>query len=551
MQLKIEKEDAIFSIDISSRSIKIVVINFKGEILNSYSKSHKILTDEDTEFGRLLDIEQIWGGIIEGLKELTKFAMEKGIKIVAISGCAQRISALFLGKDKDETGEYIPVYCGANIDTRGVDSEWMIDDEFSEEELFDITARGPPLLFGPARLLWFKEEKEEIYNQVYKYMSLDDYLAYKFTHKFVTDYGNASDSGLFDIDAGRWSSEIINRFEFNEEWFPEVVESGSIVGNVIPKVLKEIGLVSNGDEEKNLGTNPIVFIKGGGDTHLSVLGMGCINSGDLGIVLGSSTPIFYITKTLIKDPQSNIWTNYYLNGNTWAIEANTGFTGRIIEWFLRSFYDSLDYSKIDMALKMIKPGSDGVMADLGPGKMDFKNQTDIPQSFFKFPSQSSILEVDINRETFLRAAIENIIYGIVENIELIDEMLEAVEKFDANGQEPKDRDKEENQEKIKDKEADLKKIKRIFCGGGLSKSKGIIEILASIINKEIFVPENALSAHIGHIILTSKALGIYPDYLTAINNIIKLKKIKPKHELYILYKKLFPNWKKFKSETKK
>ena len=57
----------------------------------------------------------------------------------------------------DKQGEVI--YGGPNTDVRGIDSVYLIEDEFSEEELFKITGHSPSILFCLARLLWFQEDR--------------------------------------------------------------------------------------------------------------------------------------------------------------------------------------------------------------------------------------------------------------------------------------------------------------------------------------------------------------------------------------------------------
>ena len=66
----------------------------------------------------------------------------------------------------DKKGQVI--YGGPNIDIRGIDSAYLIENEFIERDLFDITGHCPSFLFCLARLLWFREEEEEIYNKISK-----------------------------------------------------------------------------------------------------------------------------------------------------------------------------------------------------------------------------------------------------------------------------------------------------------------------------------------------------------------------------------------------
>ncbi|MHA1339108.1 MAG: FGGY family carbohydrate kinase [Promethearchaeota archaeon] len=507
----------IIGIDISSVKIKIGLIKENGSILCEYQSDYSIY--EDGDFGKKMDLDEIWTKILEGMKYVISNSKIDPKTIVAISSDTMRMA--FIGLDKKNEA----VYAGPNIDARGTDSQWIIDDEFEgvegEQELFSITARSPPLLFGLARLLWFREEDEEIFEKIEKFVSFDDWIQFKLTGNLVIDECMASETQAFDIKNRTWSQEILKRFELNDNIFPSLVKSGTITGYLKEEIIEKLQL----DLDPNLKLK-IAVVKAGPDTQTSLLGMGCIlnknkNSFNLGITLGSSAPLMLVVDKPIIDPNMNFWTSCNILENSWIIEANTGMTGKVYNWFknniLVDLSDNLD-RLVEKYLNETEPGANSTFAFLGPEKMNFKEQTNIKQSIFVFPSQSTISDIKSNRATFTRAVIENIGFGVYENYIGLKEIISP------------------------------KEIENIYVSGGMANSKEILQIICDILGRDIYFPQVAESAYIGMLILSLVALKRYSTFEEAISNVVKLNKLEFNANNHERYKKIYKQWKNIKSK---
>ena len=207
--------DKILSVDISSKKVKVGIISDKLELETVSVQEYDIINEDVDGFAKRFNMDDMWNKVKLGIKNVIK--ENKPDNIVGISSCGQRIATVFLDKQGNE------IYGGPNTDMRGIDSAYLIEDEFSEEELFKITAHSPFLMFPLARLLWFKDEKEDQYKDINKLLMLDDWIVYKFTGKTYTDYSSLGESLLFDIKKRKWSSEIIEAFNINSEIFYKIM----------------------------------------------------------------------------------------------------------------------------------------------------------------------------------------------------------------------------------------------------------------------------------------------------------------------------------------
>ena len=346
-------ENLILTVDISSNSVKIGVVS---EVLNLDSvlnQKFNVINEDIDGIAKRFDMDELWNKVLKGIQFILQDYRSKEFNIIGISTCAQRIATVFL----DNKGKEI--YGGPNTDARGIDIAYIIDEKFSEEELFEITGHSPSLLFCLARLLWFKEEDEDNYKRIDKVLMLDDWLIYRFSGEFCTDLSSAAESQLLDIRKGDWSTEIIQTFDFNPNFFPKIVDTGAVVGELNEELAKKF----------ELKQKEVPIIKTGGDTQATLLGMGAIEDGNIGISLGSTGPLHLVVNKPILDPKYNHWTLFHSLKRKWLIEGNPGNTGIVYDWLRDYLLKDLSGDKnsiIEEFLKKVKHGSDSTFTFLGP-----------------------------------------------------------------------------------------------------------------------------------------------------------------------------------------
>ncbi|MFW9900097.1 MAG: FGGY family carbohydrate kinase [Candidatus Thorarchaeota archaeon] len=495
--------EKILSIDISSEKVKVGIISDELELETVSVQDYHSLDEDINGFAKSFNMNEIWKKIKIGIKTVVK--ENKPDSIIGISSCGQRMATVFLDKQGNE------IYGGPNTDMRGIDSAYLIEDEFSEEELFNITAHSPFFLFTLARLLWFREEKEELYENFGKILMLDDWIVYKLTGEVYTDYSSLGESLLFDIRKKKWSQEILDVFDINPEILPEIVDPNTFVGELKTELINEFGI-----------TQKVSVFKGCGDTQASLLGMGVIENGTIGISLGTTAPLHLVVDKPIIDTALNFWTECHVIKDKWLIEASTGGTGRAYDWFKNAFISNTegDTNEImDYLISKSKPGISSTYAFLGPELMALKDQTSIKRGVFIFPPPSMIGEELPRLENFAQSVIEGICFGILENFE-------ALLHFSSS--EPK-----------------------IFCAGGMTKSHEFCKILSNILDHEIKVPQIKDSAFIGCAMNVLMGLNLYPDYRSIVDKLIRFEKFTNETQNSNKYKKVFKEWKNLKTKISK
>jgi sugar (pentulose or hexulose) kinase len=449
-------------------------------------------------------MNNLWNTIILGIKQVIEQNKAKSTKIIGISTCAQRIGTVFL----DQQGSVI--YGGPNIDIRGIDSAYLIEDEFSEEELFNITGHSPSLLFSLARLLWFKEEEELLYQKIKHVLMLDDWLVYQLSGKYCTDLSSAAESQFLDIQKRKWSSDIIETFDLDPGLFPEIVDSGTIVGELKQSLSKKF----------DLAQDHVPIIKTGGDTQASLLGMGAIEEGNIGISLGTTAPLQLVTNKPIYDSEYNYWISFHSIKGKWLLEAHSGNTGTAYNWFKECFLNNISNNSdnlMETYLKNTDPGVFSTYAFLGPEHMNIKNQTSIKRGVFVFQPPIMVSEELPKIENFARSVIENIAFGLYENYKGLQKYADSITKT--------------------------------CCAGGMSKSNEFCKILASVLTTDLIIPIVNDSSFIGTAINVLMGLNYYRDYKTILNDLMNVNIVKKNPTLSDVYRNIYNQWKNLKNKV--
>lgn len=142
--------------------------------------------------------------------------------------------------------------------------------------------------FSQGKVLWFQSEKSEHFKKTYKFIHANDYIILLLTgDKVISDYSSALKSG-YDVLNNKWddSSPSLQLSEL----FPEVLKTGTIVGNISRKMSDETGLPCN-----------IKVVLGMTDGCTSLLSTGCSEEGDWCTTIGTTMVIKGLSENYIKD----------------------------------------------------------------------------------------------------------------------------------------------------------------------------------------------------------------------------------------------------------
>jgi sugar (pentulose or hexulose) kinase len=89
-------------------------------------------------------------------------------------------------------------------------------------------------------------------------------------------------------------------------------------------------------------------------------------------------------------------------------------------------------------------------------------------------------------------------------------------------------------------------VTRILIGGGITKSKEFMEMMANVLGREIHVPVIRDSAFVGAVISALVALGRYPNHQAAVADIVQFDVFTPDEKIAAEYQKIYKRWVSYK-----
>ncbi|WP_298750150.1 FGGY family carbohydrate kinase [uncultured Serinicoccus sp.] len=129
------------------------------------------------------------------------------------------------------------------------------------------------------KLAWLAEHESSSIARAHRLHVPHDWLTFRLTGEHVTDRSDASGTGYYSSDTGRWRPDLLEEFVGERDWaatLPHVLQPEEAAGRVTEEAAAALGIPAGA-----------VVAPGGGDQHLAAQGVG-LRPGDRAYSLGTS-----------------------------------------------------------------------------------------------------------------------------------------------------------------------------------------------------------------------------------------------------------------------
>ena len=394
----------IVVVDAGSTRIRCFVFDEEGRVVARRSTPWSYLdTGSTSPYARELDSDAVWKSTARLIGGCLGNSRVEAAQVAAITVTSQRQGVVFLDRDRHV------LYAGPNVDLRAVFEGVAIDDEMGER-VFRTTGRLPSFLFAPAKLRWFMRHEPGVYDRIDRVATLADWLRWRLCGELVSEATLAAEAGLLDVGERRWCTRLLEDLGIQPSGGVPVKKGGTVVGGIRPEAAGLTGIPEG---------VPVVVAPA--DTQCGLLGLGVGRAGQVGIVAGWSIPLVMLTSGLKFDSGRRTWTGCYVEDGLWSLESTCGDAGNSYGWLAGTMWagESRPLDVMDKTTRAVPPGSEGVLALLGPPRMDM-SRLGLRSGGFVFPVPMTF--GGIGREHMARAALESIAFAVRANLE----QLEAV-----------------------------------------------------------------------------------------------------------------------------
>lgn len=328
----------LIGLDIGTSSVKGVLINSKGDVLNTITKKHNYYTENGL---KLLNADDFAKGCFDVIKELSQNADE----VVAI--CASGASGNLMLKGEENS----PIYGWQNNFDKEIVDKYL--GKYTVEEIKQIVGWPKLYSFPLAVLAYLKETQPEKLENAEKVCMSIEYLNFKLTGEWGITGSMGTPFYLIDQEKGRYSKELLDSVGVREEQLPPVMPNCSVLGNLTEDAAKQLGL-----------TTETKVVLGTFDHPAAGRGAGVFNEGEVLLSCGTSWVAFIPFKTRKQPMEKGMLVDPYMSPEgMWCGMKSLPSLAEKLEAARKKYFGKIPYKEFDEMVSVKENGEVAIDLD--------------------------------------------------------------------------------------------------------------------------------------------------------------------------------------------
>lgn len=483
--------ELLLGIDIGTSACKLSVFDKDGSLVFQTSKSYNIYFPYEGYVEQNPD--EWWEAVVKAINEMFIKSDIKAAEIKAIGVAGQSWSCIPIDKNGNVLSN-TPIW----MDTRSSDILEKIEDNIDMEYIFNVSKNPLNPTYSTLKVLWFKENRTDVYKNVYKFLQSNSYIVFRLTNSISQDLSQGYGYHFFDMEKGCWDGKAADMLRIDLELFPEIRACSEVVGYVTKEAAQMTGLQE--------GT-PVVA--GGLDAACCTLGAGVVESGQTQEQGGQAGGMSICMDKPIGNPKLIL--SFHVIEDRWLLQGGT-VGGGSLRWFYEQFgfqekilaeeSKKSPFMIMDEAAKSIPCGCDGLIF------LPYMAGERSP--IWDENAKGLFYGVDYKKTKahFIRSIMEGCAFALKHNLDVASEMNVDIDK--------------------------------LYSVGGAANSPLWCQIKADITNKIIEVPYSDSATTLGAALLAGFGVGLIGDIKSEVKKIVKTNaQYIPNTESHKIYKEYY------------
>nr|WP_162990757.1 FGGY-family carbohydrate kinase [Maliibacterium massiliense] len=227
--------NTIIGIDVGSTNTKAFLFDMQGNVLRSASRktiAHKPISGIGVaEY----DPEELWQNVSACLREISEGGACDQVQSIGVSSFGEASVLL------DGQGEAVyPIISW--FDLRATDACDVLVDALGMHKIYEITGHFANPKFGLTKLMWIKQHAPEAFARARHCLTVHDYITFRLTGAYTTDYSLATRLLCFDIHTCDWSDTMLEASGVPRDLFAPAHPGGTLIGGLQASAATQTGL---------------------------------------------------------------------------------------------------------------------------------------------------------------------------------------------------------------------------------------------------------------------------------------------------------------------
>ena len=479
-------------VDLGTSAVKLLLMNEAGHIEKIVSREYPLSFPHS---GWSEQNPYDWyDKTLDGLKELLSECDKSLVDGISFGGQMHGLVTL------DAQDEVVRPAILWN-DGRTTEETAYLNEQIGRERLTGYTANIAFAGFTAPKILWMQKNEPDLWAKVKKIMLPKDYLAYRLSGTFCTDYSDASGMLLMDVKNKCWSKEMMEICHVSREQLPDLYESFEVVGTLKKEIASELGVPET-----------VKVIAGAGDNAAAAVGTGTVGANHCNLSLGTSGTLFVSSDKFGVDEHNALHSFAHADGGYHLMGCMLS-AASCNKWWMDEILKTKDYAGEQKGIQTL--GENQVF--YLPYLMGERSPHNNPDARAMFVGMS----MDTTREDMTLAVLEGVAFGLRDSLEVARSLGIRIDSS------------------------------RI-CGGG-AKSPLWRQIIAAVMNVKLEIIESEEGPGYGAAILAAVGCGTFESVESACEKLVKvIDTVEPDsvlvqkyEEKYQKFKQLYPimkNW---------
>lgn len=457
----------LLGIDIGTSACKVAAFDEDGKVLAQANRPYRVYYPQSGWAEQ--NPEEWWEAICDAVREVLSEESVNAELIKGIGVDGQSWSAIPV----DENGSVLhntPIW----MDTRARYLCERVKEEIGADEIFRVAGNDFLPSYVTPKLLWFKEERPEVFQKTSKFLQSNSYIVMKLTGEMSQEYSQCYGLHFFHMEKRTYDSALAEKMGLSPELMPKLYACDEIVGSVTKEAAEKTGLKA--------GT-PVVA--GGLDAACGALGAGVYRPGETQEQGGQAGGMSICTDRALSHKALILGT--HVVPGLWLLQGGTVGGGGTLKWFRQELGSGLSFDELTAEAAKVSPGSDGVLfLPYMAGERSPIWNPDAKGVFYG-------LSFDKTRGHMIRAVLEGVAFSLEHNLRTAAETGICVDSLNAMG--------------------------------GASNSVLWTQIKADVTGKTIRVPSSDTATTLGAAILAGVGCGLYGSYDEAVGRTIRITRV--------------------------
>lgn len=300
---------ALLGLDLGTSSLKAVLVTAEGRVLARSEAAYP--TQRPHPGWAEQDPDDWWTAACLATRELLRDAPAQ-VAGIGLSG--QMHTAVLVAADGRPVRPAITW-----MDTRAASLLGELREALAERGLRPRLANPVALGLSLPALAWLRRHEPEALDASAALLSAKDHLRWRCTGELGAEPTDASATLLFDVPARQWLPEAAALLERPATWLPELGTPDAAAGRLGQAAAAELGLTAG---------IPVAY--GAGDQQAAALGLGCVDAGQLQLMVGTGAQALAVRNEAFADPEGRLHLFCHLRG--WLQQASLNNAGNALRW---------------------------------------------------------------------------------------------------------------------------------------------------------------------------------------------------------------------------